>query len=163
MRKTLTALLAVYLVLLVWAILWKVHEPFIGRPDVRGIKLVPFFSGDGFGASDLVEVLANLALFVPFGIYLAALGVRWKLPIIIGASVALEVAQYVLATGSSDVTDVIMNTAGGALGLGLYALWRPRPRVLVWTLAAATVAALVVIGVTIASFPRMPGSGSLIV
>ncbi len=35
---------------------------------------------------------------------------------ICGTSLILEVLQYVFALGTSDITDVIMNTAGGAAG-----------------------------------------------
>ena len=45
-----------------------------------------------------------------------------------GASLGLEVAQYVLAVGSSDITDVVVNTAGGLAGIGLLALARRRLR-----------------------------------
>ena len=45
-----------------------------------------------------------------------------------GASLVLETAQHVLSTGSFDITDVIVNTAGGLAGLGLLALARRRLR-----------------------------------
>ena len=34
-------------------------------------------------------------------------------------SVMLEVLQYILGVGASDITDVITNTFGGAVGLGV--------------------------------------------
>ena len=43
---------------------------------------------------------------------------------IAGASLALEIAQYVLAVGISDITDLLLNTAGGLAGFGLLALAR---------------------------------------
>ncbi len=158
MRRTITALFAIYLALLVWAVIWKVHDPFIGRDDMREIKLIPFVSGDGHGPSALVEVLANVVLFVPLGLYLAALGARWKPLVIVGTSVALEIAQFALATGSSDVTDVIVNTAGGLLGVGIAAL--VKPRWLVGVLIAGTVLAVVAIYLYSRTFPVMqPGGG----
>jgi glycopeptide antibiotics resistance protein len=51
-------------------------------------------------------------------------------------SVGLEVAQYVLAVGSSDVSDVIANTAGGLAGLVLLAVARLVLRG--WTATALT-------------------------
>lgn len=114
-------LFAVYLVLLVWAVLWKLGMPAIGTGELRAVKLVPFVAGDGYGASSPVEMAANVALFVPLGLYLGLLVPRWSWRRIVCAaavaSVALEVAQYVLAVGSSDITDVILNTAGAALGV----------------------------------------------
>ena len=43
-----------------------------------------------------------------------------KLLIIAGISLLLEITQYILAIGSSDITDLITNTAGGLLGCLLY-------------------------------------------
>lgn len=37
-------------------------------------------------------------------------------------SLLLEVAQYVLAIGRSDITDLITNFMGGLLGLALYGM-----------------------------------------
>lgn len=119
-RRALTGLFVVYLGLLVWLVMWKLHIPFIGRDDMREIKLVPFVRGGGYGANSPVETLGNLLVFLPFGMFLAALapGWRWWRAAAAAAalSLAFEIAQYVTAAGSSDVTDVVMNTAGGILG-----------------------------------------------
>lgn len=127
-RRALIGLFVVYLGLLVWLVMWKLHVPFIGRDDMREIKLVPFVRGGGYGANSPVEALGNLLVFVPFGMYLAALapGWRWWRAAAAAATLSLvfEVAQYVTAAGSSDSTDVIMNTAGGLVGFGLVALAR---------------------------------------
>jgi len=164
MRRTLAALFAVYLAVLVWVVLWKAHLPFIGRDDMREIKLVPFVSGEGYGFSDPYEVLANLLLFVPLGIYLGALGVKGAVPIVVGTSLALEVAQFVLATGSSDVTDVVVNTVGGLIGLGFVIALKPKPRVLAVVLVAGTVLALVAIFLYSRTFQTMqPGMGPTII
>ena len=163
MRKTLIALFVIYLALLVWVILWKAHLPFIGRDDMREIKLVPFVSGEGYGSSAPVELLVNLLLFVPLGMYLAALRARLPALIVIGVSVALEIAQFVLATGSSDVTDVIVNTAGGLIGLGLFTALRPKLPALVGVLGVANVLALVAIAVYTRSFPVMPPGGGVVI
>lgn len=163
MRKALIALFVIYLLLLVWTILWKVHVPFIGRDDMRELKLVPFASGDGFGANDPYEIAANFLLFVPLGVYLSALAIRFKPMWIVGASLLLEVAQFVLATGSSDVADLVVNTAGGAAGVGLYALLRPKTKPLVWVFGVGTVIAIAAIVFIIAAFPRMPHDGGVLI
>jgi len=125
-RTALVALFVVYLVVLVWTVLWKLEVPWTGGDTM--VKLVPFVAAGGAGASAPVEVVANLVLFVPLGIYLGLLAPRWPwwaaAGTIAGASVALEVTQYVLAVGRSDTTDVIVNTVGGLVGLGLLALAR---------------------------------------
>lgn len=161
-QRIIALLFAVYLVLLVWAVLWKLHVPFIGNDEMRGIKLVPFVRGGGFGQSAPREVLANLVLFVPFGVYLGALarGLAWwkAAAVVCAASLGLESAQFVLAAGSSDVTDVIVNTAGGIVGLAVVAVVRERvrSRILVPVLAVATLLALLGVAVVVGSFPRMP-------
>ena len=72
------------------------------------------------------------------------------------ASVLLEVAQYGFAVGSSDVTDVIVNAAGGLAGFGLLALPRHRfqartTAVMTRVCSIGTVVALLAIGIFIAS------------
>ncbi|MFE6254715.1 VanZ family protein [Agromyces sp. NPDC057865] len=131
-RTALVVMFAVYLVLLVWIVLWKVELPWLGEESRRVIKLVPFVAGPGTGASRPLEVVANVLLFVPFGVYVGLLAPawsRWRAAVVFAASsVALEVAQYVLAVGSSDVSDVIANTVGGLAGFGLLAAVRRRLR-----------------------------------
>ena len=70
----------------------------------------------------------NILLFIPFGLYLGLLAPSWRwwkaTGVFVGASLVLEVIQHLLSTGSFDITDVIVNTAGGLAGLGLLALAR---------------------------------------
>lgn len=123
-------LAAVYLVLLVWVVLWKLEAPWVGVAGERIVKLVPFVATSTAGASRPFEVVANVALFVPLGLYLGLLAPSWRWWRVAGAaaaaSVGLEIAQYVLAVGSSDLTDVVANTAGALVGLGLLARVRRR-------------------------------------
>lgn len=127
-RAYLVALFVLYLALLVWTVLWKLDVPWIGGD--RMVKLVPFASTGGAGASAPLEVVVNLVLFIPFGLYLGLLApaLPWRTAAgaVAGASLALEVTQYVLAVGRSDTTDVIVNTIGGLAGLALLALARHR-------------------------------------
>ncbi|GAA1966148.1 VanZ family protein [Agromyces allii] len=150
-RGILTLLFAVYLALLVWIVLWKFEVPWIGDPGERVVKLVPFVDTAQFGASAPREVLANLVFFVPFGVYLGLLAPRWswwRATLVVAAtSLGLEIGQYVMATGSSDSTDVIVNTAGGLAGLVLLGVARPAlgsrtTAVVTWLCAIGTVFAL---------------------
>lgn len=128
----LAVLFAVYLVLLAWVVLFKLEIPHVGSAGVRPVKLVPFVSDGVNGASAPSEVVANLVLFVPFGLYLRLVAPswpRWKaVGVVAASSLALESAQYVLAVGSADVTDLVVNTAGGLIGLGLFAVLYRRLR-----------------------------------
>ena len=77
-----------------------------------------------------LEVLANILLFVPFGLYLGLLAPTWRwwkpTAAFVVASLVLEATQHLLSTGSFDTTDIIVNTAGGLAGLGLFAMARRR-------------------------------------
>jgi glycopeptide antibiotics resistance protein len=125
-RLVVAVLFTGYLILLAWLVLFKMHAPFVGAAGMRHIKLVPFVRADGFGASDPLEVAGNIVVFVPFGVCLPFLAAAWSrrrmVAVIAAASLILEVTQYVLAVGSSDVSDVISNTAGGCIGMALVAL-----------------------------------------
>ena len=104
---------------LIWAILWKCSVPFIGDGTQRAINLVPFHGNTGW------EMQFNVLLFVPFGFLLSAVMTK-KIPLqfvaVISISVLLEVVQYILAVGRSDVTDILLNTLGGVIGTGAYYL-----------------------------------------
>ena len=125
-RRRLAALFVVYLGLLGWVVLWKLEVPWVG--EQRVVKLVPFAATGDAGASTPLDVWANLLLFIPFGLYLGLLATSWSwwrtAGVVAAASLALEVTQYVLGVGSSDATDVVVNTVGGLVGLGLIALVR---------------------------------------
>ncbi|PJI85730.1 VanZ family protein [Luteimicrobium subarcticum] len=160
--RRLVALFAVYLVLLVWLVLWKFDLPWRGPDAERTVKLVPFVAAGGNGASRPSEVLANVLLFVPFGLYLGLLGsrIRWgrACRAVAAASAGLEVAEYVLAVGRSDVTDVVTNTLGGVAGLVVVAVVRRAvpgraERALARVCAATTVIAIV----AVAAFVAAPG------
>lgn len=119
-RWALTASFLIYVGLLTWAVLWKLELPHVGWGGPH-LKLVPFVAGDGYAASAPREVLANVALFVPFGVHLRLLGWRWPGAVFGAAltSMLFEAAQFVLAVGSTDSSDVIANTAGAVVGLAL--------------------------------------------
>ena len=129
-RGLLGVMFGIYVILLTWIVLWKLEVPYVGTGVLRNIKLVPFAPSGGAGGSPPGEVAVNLVLFVPFGVYLGLLAPTWawwqRLGVIAGTSLAFEVTQYVLAIGRSDISDVMTNTVGGLLGLGLLALARRR-------------------------------------
>ena len=166
---SLAVLFAVYLALLGWVVLWKLERPWVGVDAQRVLKLVPFLSTADAGASAPAEVAVNVLLFVPFGLYLGLLAPRWPwwkaAGVVAGASLGLEVAQYALAVGSSDVTDVVVNTAGGLVGMGLVALARSGHHASATTVLArvcsiGTVLALITSGLVVASPLRhAPGGG----
>ncbi|MDR3052672.1 MAG: VanZ family protein [Coriobacteriales bacterium] len=100
---------------LVWAILWKCGVPFIGNGAERVINLLPFNHNTTW------EMQFNIAVFMPLGFYLAAYRPKLKCIQLVGVtllvSLALEVLQFALAIGRSDITDLLMNTLGGSIGI----------------------------------------------
>lgn len=120
-------LFAVYMVLLVWIILFKLQLSIPELNKNRSVNLIPFYYENEVGMNfHLKEVIENIMIFIPFGIYLCMfkhrLSFKMKLFVILTASFALEIFQYILAIGGTDITDIITNTCGGIMGLGLYEL-----------------------------------------
>ena len=158
----LVVLFVVYLVLLTWIVLWKLAIPWVGEAALlpRPIKIVPFLPSAEAGASAPLEVVSNILLFVPFGLYLGLLAPFWQwwkaTGVFVGASLVLEIAQHLLSTGSFDITDVIVNAAGGLVALGLLALARRRfqsrtAAVITRACLIGTVLSLLAIGIFTAS------------
>jgi len=71
-------------------------------------------------------MIANIIVFIPLGLLLSVNLKRtnfWrKLAYVVLFSVAVEALQFVLAIGITDITDVIMNTLGGFIGMKIYGL-----------------------------------------
>jgi glycopeptide antibiotics resistance protein len=118
------ALLAVYLLILIWLVLFKfsVHLSLVIYPT-RVLNLIPFAY---FSRADLRELFYNVVFFIPFGLLLSVNLKRatfWRrLAFVCMFSLAAETIQFVFAIGVADMTDVITNTLGGFLGLMLYEL-----------------------------------------
>lgn len=115
----------VYLAFVVWVILLKFNITPADLPHLRNINLILYGdSGIINGQLDVRELVENILIFVPFGVYAGMLVKErswWKV-ILAGAgfSLILETLQYVFSIGASDITDVINNTLGAALGMLLW-------------------------------------------
>ncbi|QIM18778.1 VanZ family protein [Leucobacter coleopterorum] len=122
-RYALATLFGVYLAILIWTVLWELEIPWIGHASERTLKLLPYIATGSAGANQPSEVMLNIALFIPFGIYLRYLAPNWSgvwhLSIIAGTSLSFEAIQYLLAIGATDTADVINNTLGGLIGVAL--------------------------------------------
>lgn len=116
-----------YVVFVLWNILFKYVAPWEvfddGRELFRGVNFIPF-NDILNGNYNEMDVVGNVILFVPLGIYMAMLfkkfSVYKNIGIIALVSIFFEVSQYVFSLGASDITDIITNTAGGILGVGIY-------------------------------------------
>ncbi len=80
----------------------------------------------GHGAQGNAYVVENVIMFLPWGVLLPMVarplrGRGWLcVPLAAAASSSLEILQYITARGYSQLDDVVMNTAGAALG---WLLW----------------------------------------
>lgn len=128
-RNTLTIILfIVYILLLIGVILFKL--PFYSEKlsdGIRVINLIPFQgSFDENGVILLRDILQNILIFIPLGIYIYMIEYEWpfmkKVFPIIGLSLSLELIQFIFAIGRTDVTDLLDNTLGGIIGIGLSAI-----------------------------------------
>jgi glycopeptide antibiotics resistance protein len=114
-------LFGVYALLLVWILLLKLGVEF-SYVEKRSINLLPFASIWKLGGRvDYVEMILNLFIFVPMGVYVGMLFQRWtnwgKILMCILSSVAIECIQYIFRLGAFDATDICTNTMGAMLGL----------------------------------------------
>lgn len=151
MKKVLTF---THVCVLLFYIALIVELVFFSRGTYRNVNLVPFDMIKAQGYS--VNVWGNVLMFIPLGIYAAyysrKVNVVKVLLFVVGASVFIEVVQYVFKRGATDIDDVILNTAGGAMGLVLYglcvAIFRKRERANVAIQVVGTVIGLTVFALT---------------
>ena len=124
-KKITLGLLIFYLIVLTWIIVFKMQFAFSGDlPELRSINLIPF--GGSLivnGEISFSEIIKNALAFIPFGILISVLWdqktfIKKLLPIIL-TSFIFETLQFVFGIGASDITDIISNSIGGAIGIAI--------------------------------------------
>ena len=128
-KKLTVLLLVVYLVVLSWIVLFKMKFDIslLKNMNFRSVNLLPFAGSLVVnGKVAISEIILNIVAFIPFGVYLSMLNVNWgflkKILPIFSVSLLYEITQYIFAIGASDITDLIGNTLGGAIGIGIFFL-----------------------------------------
>jgi Glycopeptide antibiotics resistance protein len=127
-RNTLTlVLLIIYLLVLTWVILFKLQFSIPYMKEGRVINIIPLLgSFDNSGVIRFSEIRVNILVFILLGIYICMLKAPRsfvkKLLAIIGLTFVFEIIQFIFAIGRADITDVLSNTLGGIIGIGIYAL-----------------------------------------
>lgn len=98
----------------------------------RSINLIPFYSITEYisGSSEIIKrfafgnVVGNIVLFIPLGIYLPLFKndkrVIINLLFIFIVSLFVEIIQGLLGIGASDIDDIILNCLGGWIGILVY-------------------------------------------
>lgn len=121
-NKITTVLFIIYLIALLWILVFKLGARISQMGNWRSINLIPFNAPLVLnGETEYGESILNVIVFIPLGIYAGILFRNWsfvqKLFFFFLVSFIVETLQYILAIGTSDVTDIITNTSGGVIGL----------------------------------------------
>jgi len=124
-NKLTYSLFIIYLITLIWIIVFKLNVPFTHIGNLRTINLIPFSEPLKLnGKISYNEMIMNVVVFVPLGIYTGILFEKWKiinkLFLFFLISFTCELLQYIFSIGASDITDLINNTLGGLIGLIIY-------------------------------------------
>lgn len=123
-KQLTTFLFITYLLILAWILLFKLGVQF-SYMTTRSVNLIPFkVPSIANGSVDKGEMILNVIVFFPVGVYVAMLYERWmfvkKLLLFFRISLIVEALQYILAIGAFDITDIGTNTTGGIIGLVIY-------------------------------------------
>ena len=124
-NKLTKILFIIYLIVLFWIIIFKFDIPFSKLGYMRSINLIPFNESLIInGKLDFREIIMNVVIFVPLGIYSSILLKKWtigkKILLFFSISLICEIFQFILGVGASDIADIINNTLGGIIGLVIY-------------------------------------------
>ena len=110
----------IYFILLIWLVLFKFATNLSEIPRMCSINLIPFYYKQGTN-THLREVLYNIIVFIPLGVYVQIFNEdrkkTTKCLLVFLTSFLFEVIQFIFAIGASDVTDLIGNTFGGIVGI----------------------------------------------
>ena len=117
-------LFVIYLIVLFWILLFKLGVRFSYREN-RTVNLIPFKEHLTLnGKTDFSEIIMNVVIFVPLGIYAGSLFKKWRfvktLFFFFFISLIVEGLQFILKVGAFDITDTITNTLGGIIGLIIF-------------------------------------------
>ncbi|ULQ54309.1 VanZ family protein [Flavihumibacter fluvii] len=124
-NKVTNVLFIIYLITLFWILLFKLGVRFSYMGN-RSVNLIPFRELLlPNGKMDVSEIILNIVIFVPLGIYAGVLFKRWswsaKLFFFFFISLMFEVLQFIIRVGAFDSTDIVTNTLGGIIGLLIFA------------------------------------------
>lgn len=128
-KKNLTKVLfCIYFFILVWILLFKMSFSLDELYGHRNINLIPYYGSTYVnGRLYMTEIINNILVFVPVGIYVSMIKEDWsilkKISVSFFISLTVEIAQFILAVGATDITDLIGNTMGGIIGVGIFHLF----------------------------------------
>ena len=128
----------IYIVFCMSMLLFKDTSPIgvvsSGQRAFRNVNLIPLETIKMYlfrkgGISHVIAVcnlLGNIVLFIPMGIYLQLFKkdkrILSSFLIIFAVSLLVEVIQFIFVIGSADIDDILLNCLGGIVGVFLYRL-----------------------------------------
>lgn len=120
-------LFIVYFCILIWLLLFKMSFSFDALYRSRSINIIPFLGSVIVNGKIYInEIINNVIVFIPIGIYTCMLKPNWpitkKVSVAFFISLAIEILQFILAIGATDITDLIGNIIGGVIGIGIFYL-----------------------------------------
>lgn len=137
-----------YFLVFLYALIFKYTSPLelldSNRVIIRSFNVIPFYTIYSFLTAPnvppfiiVINILGNIILFVPLGIYLQLLLRNkkvWKSSLIIFLTTSIvELAQLIFGLGKFDIDDIILNCLGGLIGIlvyrGLYAFLKNEEKV----------------------------------
>ena len=130
------AVLIFYVILLLSILIFKYVSPLVlfnvNRPIYRSVNILPFQSIKSylFGIANVSRtvtfnnVLGNIGLFIPLGIYLQLLKRDKRMFIniffVLLVSFSVEIIQFIFGIGATDIDDILLNCLGGIIGISCY-------------------------------------------
>ncbi|MDD5945610.1 MAG: VanZ family protein [Clostridia bacterium] len=124
--RVLFILFTMYIAALTWIILFKLTVPsnitILSRERI--LNPIPFYDILTDKYFNWFDVIANIIVFIPFGIYTALMlkdiPTRYKVMTAALLSILYEAMQFIFAIGVSDITDVMMNSLGAYIGIQIF-------------------------------------------
>lgn len=139
--------LLLYILLFFYVLIFKNVSPLelfsSTREYVSGVNVIPFHTISSYlsGSQNVIiaasNILGNILLFVPLGIYLQLLKKNKKIwismLIVFLSTLFAEMFQFMFGLGAADIDDIILNCLGGFIGIlvyrGLYAFLKSEEKV----------------------------------
>lgn len=132
------AILIFYIILFLSIVVFKYVSPLElfseNRTVYRSINILPFQTIKNYlmGTVDVSHtvgfnnILGNIVLFIPLGIYIPLFKINKKVfasfVSVFVISLSIEIVQYILSIGATDIDDILLNCAGGIIGILIYKL-----------------------------------------
>lgn len=116
-----------YIIWLIFIVVFKMTFSINNLLIERQINLLPFYYDNTVNIKVIFdEMVSNILIFLPLGIMIRSILFRKNnlksILFVFFFSLATEFLQYALSIGVFDITDIINNTLGGVLGVGIYNL-----------------------------------------